>query len=98
VAQVARSSWPHPDIDYYLDYQFSKWDSVPEYAEWWPSMEPVDREVFHLEWAGITESRLQDLQQWAEQGSFTAEQQARYERLLALVAERRPTIERLLSE
>jgi hypothetical protein len=78
VAQVARGRRIDPDIDYHLDYQFRAWASIPEYAEWWPTLDLVDKEVFHLEWTGITESRLKELAQWAEQGALTSAQSVRY--------------------
>src|SRR5690242_15755267 len=58
MAQVAHSTKLQPDVDYHLDYQFQAWESVPEYAAWWPDMDGTQREAFHLEWVGITESRL----------------------------------------
>jgi hypothetical protein len=96
MAQVTRKRRTSPDIEYHLDYQFSSWNGIPEYAEWWPEMDSIEREVFHLEWVGITEARLDQLQQWAERGLLTTRQRARYAELLKLVAEQRPTLERLL--
>jgi hypothetical protein len=98
VAQVARGRRIDPDIDYHLDYQFRAWASIPEYAEWWPTLDVVDKEVFHLEWTGITESRLKELAQWAEQGALTSAQSVRYQELIELVEKNRPTLERLLAE
>lgn len=98
MAQVARDLHPRPDVDYHLDYQFRAWAGIPEYTEWWPDMDAVDREVFHLEWVGITEGRLDQLRQWAEQGLLTTAQRDRYRQLLELVAQHRPTIEALLNE
>lgn len=98
MAQVARARQTQPDVDYHLDYQFGAWSSIPEYAEWWPNMDATEKEVFHLEWVGITESRLQSLRQWAEQGVLTAQQCGRYQKLLDLVARHSPTVERLLAE
>ncbi len=96
MAQVARDLQAQPDIDYHLDYQFGAWESVSEYAEWWPEMDVTQKEVFHLEWVGITESRLAELQRWAEQSRFTPTQRGRYEQLLKLVAQHRPTLQALL--
>ena len=56
MAQVAR----RPDIEYHLDYQFNAWRSIPDYADWWPDVDVVDKEVFHLEWLGIYEIRLRE--------------------------------------
>jgi len=98
MAQVARDLHSQPDVDYYLDHQFRAWAGVPEQAEWWADLDPSQREVFLLEWLGITESRLDQLRQWFEQGLLTPEQHGRYRQLLDLVARHRPTVEALLSE
>ena len=96
MAQVNRTTDMQPEIDYHLDYQFQSWQGIPEYAGWWPEMEASEKEVFHLEWVGITQSRLGQLQRWAEQGCLTPAQQARYEELLQLIERHRPTLEWLL--
>ncbi len=62
MAHVAYTTALQPNIDSRLDYQFQAWESVPEYVEWWPEMDASQKEVFHLEWVGITESRLDELQ------------------------------------
>lgn len=98
MAQVAHSTARQPNIDYYLDYQFQAWESISEYVEWWPEMDGTQREVFHLEWVGITESRLHQLQRWVEQGLLTDSQYARYEELQQRIAQFRPLIERLLRD
>jgi hypothetical protein len=97
MAQVARDPQLEADIEYHLNYQFGEWKSIPEIAEWWPEMDGIDREVFHLEWCGITESRLRELRQWVVEGRLTPAQQARYQDLERLVKTHRPTVERLLA-
>ena len=98
MAQVAREPRSRTDIDYHLDYQFRSWQSVPEYADWWPGMDVTGQEVFHLEWVGITESRLHQLREWAAQGPLTPAQRARYGELLRLVARHRPILARHLGD
>jgi hypothetical protein len=98
VAQVAQDLDRQPDIDYHLDYQFRAWESIPEEAERWPETDVIDKEVFHLEWVGIVESRLEELQHWAEQGMMTSAQHSRYGNLLELVAQQRPALETMLRE
>ncbi|MBA2447415.1 MAG: hypothetical protein H0V51_05250 [Chloroflexi bacterium] len=98
MAQVARDLRRQPDVDYHLDYQFRAWGSIPEYTDRWPEMDAIDKEVFHLEWVGITESRLEQLQRWAEQGLLTPTQRDHYDELQQLVAQHRPAAEALLSE
>jgi hypothetical protein len=97
VANVARTQELQPDIDYHLDYQFDAWNSIPEYETQWPAMDLIDKEVFHLDWVGITESRLHQLEQWFHEGHFTTRQRARYHDLLQLITRYRPTIDHLLS-
>ena len=93
MAQVAQ-----PDIDYHLDYQFGAWEGIPEYAEWWAEMDVIDKEVFHLEWMGITESRLRELERWAAQGLLNPSQCRRYEELRRLIEQYRPVAENMLAE
>jgi hypothetical protein len=92
MVDVARDRQLHPDIEYHLNYQFGAWSSLTEYMAQWPELEDIDREVFQLEWEGITESRLKDLQRWAEEGCLTPHQQARYQELLELVTKNRPLL------
>ena len=98
MAQVARDPTLESDIDYHLEYQFRQWDNLPDIAEHWAEMDAIDREVFQLEWVGITESRLTLLEQWAEQDLLTPAQRARYDELLRLVARCRPLLDNLFAE
>ncbi len=97
MAQLVSQAVTKPNIDYHLDYQYGRWESIPEYAAWWPEMNVAEREVFHLEWVGITESRLRDLQEWVDQGHLSDAQLSRFREIMVLVAQHRPTIERLLA-
>src|SRR5947209_8203567 len=97
MAQVARATRSSPDIDYHLDYQFGMWGDVPFYVEQWPKMDASQKEVFHLEWGGITESRLQQLERWVEEEGLTSGQRLRYAQLRRLIAEYRPLVESLLN-
>jgi hypothetical protein len=97
MAQVAGGPAEAADIDYHLDYQFRAWESVPEYVAWWSEMDGSQREAFHLEWVGITESRLHELRRWAEEGRLTSAQQERYAALMALIDEWRDALSRLLA-
>ena len=95
MVDVARSEQLRPDVDYHIDYQLAAWNSVREYAAWWPDLDPLDKEVFQLEWTGITESRLRELQRWAERGYLSPEQQGRYRQLVDLVEDVRPVLDKL---
>jgi hypothetical protein len=97
MANVARTHELQPDIDYHLDYQLDAWNSIPAYEAQWSTMDSSEREVFHLEWVGITESRLQQLEQWSREGRLSKLQRARYHELLQLVTRNRPALEHLLS-
>jgi hypothetical protein len=85
-------------IDRSLNYLFDQWAGVPWWAEMWPEMDGVQREVFHLEWCGITEQRWSEMQRWAEQDLLTPEQRDRYASLSHLVAEQRPLLQSLLED
>lgn len=83
--------------DYYLAYLEDEWNTVPEYAEWWPELDAVEKEVIQMEWA-IPQGRLAEVRDWSEKGLLSPEQQARYEALLKLIEQHRPTLERLFRE
>jgi hypothetical protein len=85
------------EIDRKLEYQLQAWRGVPEQAAWWPQMDAGDKEAFQLEWAGITEGRLRDLETLAASGILSSVQRARYAELQALVAEQRPVLARLFA-
>jgi hypothetical protein len=98
MAQVVQDANLKETIEhYYLDLLFSRWASVPAHARTWSTMDAADKEAFHLEWIGITEARLEELDRWAAEGTLTPEQHRRYEQLTQLVARHRPTIERMLA-
>lgn len=87
------ASW----IDDYLDYLLRAWRGIPALADEWVEWDEHSRLVLELDWP-IVEDRLQQLAGWAERGLLDADQRARYEALLTLVAQQRPTLERLLAE
>ena len=84
-------------IDRELDYQLQAWRGIPERETWWSEMDAADKEAFQLEWTGITESRLHDLETWAGSGNLTPSQNARYAKLRALIADQRPALDRLFA-
>ena len=98
MAHLARLHEPRPgEIDDYLAYLVREWQSIPELAAEWDEWENHEQFDFVIEWP-IREDRLHMLRTWAEQGKMTPAQCARYEELLKLVDEHRPTLTRLLEE
>ena len=88
---------PAADIDYLLDYLLRHWSSIPQVEQEWPTWDPIDQEVFHLEWA-VKEDRLAQLEQYLKAGALTPLQLARFEDLGHLIAQNRPILERLLNQ
>lgn len=83
-------------IDHFLAYLIPEWESVPAYAEELATWDEVEQLAFVHEW-DIRESGLRVLREYAEEGLMTPDQSARYDQLLSLVADHRPTLERLLA-
>jgi hypothetical protein len=97
MAEVAQDAKLSEWIEDYLDYLFMEWGGIPDLAAEWPEWDDESRLTFALDWP-ICEDRLQQLHGWAEQGLLTPNQQARHDELLQLVAENRPTLQRLLTQ
>ena len=87
-----------PDVDGYLDYLLDAWGRVPDVARGWDTLDHFEQEMFHLEWLGVTESRLRELERWQKQNAFTPAQQSRYEELYRLVARVRPVLGGLFAD
>ena len=97
MAQVARGVQLDERIDDYLAYLIKRWQGIPRLAAEWADWDEDSRLVFDLNWA-VAEDRLLQLQGWDDQGQLTADQQTRLGKLKALVAEYRPTLDRMLAE
>ncbi len=87
-----------PDVDGYLDYLLDAWARVPEVARGWDALDSFEQEMFHLEWIGVTESRLRELERWRTQSTFSVGQQSRCEELTRLVARVRPVLNSLFAD
>ncbi len=98
MAQRAVDRKMSEQIDWCLNYQWSHWSSLPENAKHWAEMDWTEQEVFHLEWAGITEHWLRELGTWAREGLLTPGQSSRYDELTRLVRAQRPTLRAMLQE
>jgi hypothetical protein len=84
-------------IDSYITYLFREFRGISEAAAEWDEWEEHERLDFVIEWP-IKEDRLRMLSLWAADGEMTPDQCARYEELLRLVAQHRPTLDRLLAD
>jgi len=82
-------------IDRYLDLLVAEWLDIPKLAAEWPTWERHARLDFVHEWP-IQEDRLAQLRDCAGRGLLTPPQRARYETLLRLVEQHRPTLATLL--
>ena len=70
---------------------------MPLQAQEWDDWDDLSRLTFVVNWP-VADDQLHMLNQWAEQGLLTPAQRERYEQLRQLVAEHRPTLERLLAD
>ena len=83
--------------DDYLDYLFVAWGDIPALAAEWDEWDEFSRLTFAVDWP-VAEDRLAQLTRGVEQGALSPAQQARFEKLRVLVAQHRPTLQRLLDE
>lgn len=84
------------DVDWLLDYLIRCWNSIPETAAEWDSWEPLEREVFHLEWA-VPRSHLDRLEQCVTTGELTPEQCHRYDALRQIIHRYTPVLNDMLA-
>ena len=97
MAQLMHGRTLCEQIDTYLDYLQKTWAGIALDAEEWAEWDDDSRLIFELNWA-VPEDHLAQLNEWARQGQITAEQRARYDQLLRLVAANRPLLNRMLAE
>lgn len=97
MAKVAQRPELREWIDDYLEYLCDEWRDVPQVVREWHEWEDHVQLEFLCEWP-IREDRLHQLEQWAEQGLLTPDQDTRYQQLLGLVAAYRPVLEDLLKD
>jgi hypothetical protein len=84
-------------IDAYLSYLARAWEGIPALADEWDEWDELSRLTFAADWR-VKEDRLCSLNTLAADGEMTPAQCARYEELLRLVAQQRPTLDRLLAD
>ena len=80
-----------------LAQALDQWRQLPDIANEWHHWPVEARHDFIFEWP-VAEGRLSWLLRWAELGLLSSEQASRLEELQNLVAEHRPTLDRLLTE
>lgn len=97
MAQVAQDSQLQAKIERLLEYSLREWGAVPDYVAEFDTWDWSQQVAFVHEWS-IREDALSYLTSCAEQGLMTGSQRNRYKRLLSLVAQHRPRIEKLRSE
>jgi hypothetical protein len=97
MSQVAQDPKSQAQIEHFLAYALREWAAVPQYAAEFPTWGDTQQLAFVHEWA-IREDALDLLRDYARRRLLTLEQRGRYDRLLQLVAEHRPTIKRLLAD
>ena len=95
MAEVTENLLLRQRIDHYLSYLLREWEGIPHLAAEWADWDELSRLTFDVNWT-VPEDRLHQLRQWAKEGRLTPEQTDRYEELLKLVEQHRPTLERLL--
>ena len=84
-------------IDDYLSYLIRAWAAIPETAAEWDDWDEHSQLVFVINW-GVPQDRLHQLKGWAADGLLTPAQCQRYQELLQLIEQHRPTLERLLAD
>jgi len=68
---------------------------LPEVAEEWPQLSDGERVSWSLDWDQIMASDLRVLDRHYRAGAMTTEQEARYRKLLCMLKDLPPLIERL---
>lgn len=96
MAAVARDRRADERIDAFLSFCIREWEALPDVADEWAEWGDLERLEFAVEWS-IREDRLSQLKQYSEQDRFTRPERDRYDRLLMLVAEHRPILDKLLA-
>jgi len=97
LATLAHDAKLQVRIDGFLRYLIGQWEGIPDLAAEWGDWDGESQADFALDWP-VCEDSLTQVCCYAEHGLLTAEQSARYEELLQLVARHRPILDRLLSE
>jgi hypothetical protein len=97
MAKVTPDNQVQARADRYLEYLFCEWRRVPEVAQGWDEWDDYEQLDFIIEWP-IREDRLYQLQQWIGEGLLRSDQRTRYQELMKLVAQHRPTLDRLLAD
>ena len=92
MAQVDRAT--REDVEHLLARASAAWESLPDVQRDFVQWDLVDQLAFIEEWP-LEEERLERLATLARVDIFSDSQRARYARLLRVVADTRPIVERL---
>ena len=82
-------------IDTALSVLLREWNSVDAQAKSWGQLESYEKVAFEMEWTGIVNGLMKQMDQ--QQDDMTPAQTRRYDELLALVAEKRPALEKMFA-
>ncbi|MGD9892240.1 MAG: hypothetical protein AB7R89_02275 [Dehalococcoidia bacterium] len=81
-------------IDQFLTYVATAWETVPDDAAEWATWDEESQLIYRLEWA-IPRDRWNDLQHWVARGLLTHEQQCRFHEIEELMRTHSATLARL---
>jgi hypothetical protein len=85
---------PGGRIDRWLDSCLRDWEGLPAAEAEIDGWDPDDQVDYVIEWGPRLE-RLRGLERYAESGDMTEDQLGRYERLVEVVRENQPVLDRL---
>ncbi len=94
MAQV--SDDPRTRAERLLGYLEAAWGAIPETAREWHDWDPLDREVFHLEWV-VKEDALKCLREFEVEDQLDPVQVSRFQALLQMITRNRAVLERMLT-
>lgn len=81
-------------IEEFLTYVATAWESIPDDAAEWESWGEESQMLYRFHWA-IPRDRWADLEQWAEVGQLTPEQECRFHEIEALMRTHSATLARM---
>lgn len=86
------------DIERSLDWPIGQWTGLADWERDLPALDPVEREVFHLEWGGIAQPRLAGMNALAAKDVLSPEQCTKLGRVLEMERTYQPFIGAVFAE